>query len=99
MGVLAETAVAIREDALVRAGPSELARAAESDEGEGEELPSEPQLPVGFFDDPELDAKARGVEAPSVVAHRELEEGLKRFEKEMIVEREKAEEARNALEE
>eukprot|EP00427_Karlodinium_veneficum_P034239 CAMPEP_0169280006 /NCGR_PEP_ID=MMETSP1016-20121227/55343_1 /TAXON_ID=342587 /ORGANISM="Karlodinium micrum, Strain CCMP2283" /LENGTH=189 /DNA_ID=CAMNT_0009368235 /DNA_START=48 /DNA_END=614 /DNA_ORIENTATION=- len=60
---------------------------------------SEPQLPEGFFDDPEQDAKARGVEAPSVIAQRDLEEGLKRFEKEMLIEREKAEEARNEIEE
>merc|ERR1719440_690204 len=68
----------------------------EDAEEEGE---APPQLPEGFFDDPEQDAKARGVEAPSVKAQRELEEGLKRFEKEMLVEREKAEEARNELEE
>lgn len=66
--------------------------------------PAEPaeegsQLPEGFFDNPELDAKARGIEAPAVVAQRELEEGLKRFEREMLIEREKAEEARNELDE
>merc|ERR1712083_1226394 len=56
-------------------------------------------LPAGFFDDPELDAKARGVEAPSQRAQRELEEGLKKFEREMAVQIEESEETRNELDE
>merc|ERR1712039_535272 len=56
-------------------------------------------IPEGFFDDPELDAKARGVEAPSQRAERELEEGLKKFEREMAVEIEHAEETRHELDE
>lgn len=57
------------------------------------------KLPAGFFDNPDLDAKARGQEAPSVRKVRELEEGLKRFEKEMLVETEIAEETRHELDE
>jgi len=56
-------------------------------------------LPAGFFDDPEQDAKVRGVEAPSIRAQRELEEGLKRFERELLIETEKAEETRHELDE
>jgi len=66
---------------------------------EAEDADAAPDLPEGFFDDPEQDAKARGVEAPSVIAQRELEEGLKRFEKELIVEKEKAEEVRHEIDE
>lgn len=57
------------------------------------------QLPPGFFDNPEMDAKVRGVEAPSVRAQRQLEEGLKRFEREIAVETERAEETRHDLDE
>lgn len=81
------------ETALLRAD-AETSKAAEAEEPE-----EDSQLPQGFFDDPELDAKARGIEAPAVIAQRELEEGLKKFEREMLVEREKAEEARNELDE
>merc|ERR1719217_308828 len=71
------------------------------DGGEGEEAAEEvePALPAGFFDDPEEDARARGVETPAERAKRELEEGLKKFEKEMAVEQEKAEETRHELDE
>merc|ERR1740123_784952 len=57
------------------------------------------ELPQGFFDDPEMDAKVRGVEAPSERAKRELEEGLKRFEREMHLELEQSEETRHELDE
>jgi len=57
------------------------------------------RFPRVFFDDAELDAKVRGVEAPSVRAQRELEEGLKRFQREMVVETERAEETRHELDE
>ena len=56
-------------------------------------------LPEGFFDDPDMDAKMRGEEAPSKKAERELEEGLKRFEREMQAEQEKAEEKRHEIDE
>merc|ERR1712060_20214 len=49
--------------------------------------------------DPEADAKARGVETPSQKMQRELEEGLKKFEREMVVEIEQSEETRNELDE
>eukprot|EP00418_Pyrodinium_bahamense_P039493 CAMPEP_0179208284 /NCGR_PEP_ID=MMETSP0796-20121207/103872_1 /TAXON_ID=73915 /ORGANISM="Pyrodinium bahamense, Strain pbaha01" /LENGTH=302 /DNA_ID=CAMNT_0020913233 /DNA_START=32 /DNA_END=936 /DNA_ORIENTATION=- len=69
-------------------------------EADGETgVSSASELPEGFFDDPELDAKVRGVEAPSVRSQRELEEGLKRFEKEMEVEMEQSEETRHELDE
>jgi len=71
----------------------------EADDGEEQDGNVAHELPIGFFDDPEQDAKARGVEAPSVVAERELEEGLKRFEKEMVVEQERAEETRQDIDE
>merc|ERR1712146_579863 len=68
--------------------------------GEAEEQEEDKgQLPEGFFDDPELDAKVRGTEAPSVKAERELEEGLKRFEREMAQEQELAEEKRHEIDE
>lgn len=63
----------------------------------GEEEPK--GLPEGFFDDPDMDAKMRGEEAPSKKAERELEEGLKRFEREMQAEQEKAEEKRHEIDE
>ena len=56
-------------------------------------------LPEGFFDDPDVDAKMRGKEAPSKRAERELEEGFRRFEREMQAEQEKAEEARHEIDE
>merc|ERR1719375_1989705 len=87
----------VEETALARSD-ADVARQ-DGEQGDDAEEEEKSQLPEGFFDDPELDAKARGVEAPSVVTQRELEEGLKRFEKEMMVEREKAEEARNELDE
>merc|ERR1719375_2706401 len=87
----------VEETALARSDANSARQ--DGEQGDDAEEEEKSQLPEGFFDDPELDAKARGVEAPSVVAQRELEEGLKRFEREMIVEREKAEEARNELEE
>merc|ERR1712113_759079 len=59
----------------------------------------QPFLPEGFFDDPELDAKVRGIETPAQRHQRELEEGLKKFEREMVVEIEQAEETRNELDE
>jgi len=75
-------------------GPEAEAEAsADSEDGAGKELPE------GFFDDPELDAKVRGIEAPSVRNQRELEEGLKRFEREMAVEIEQSEETRHELDE
>lgn len=66
-------------------------------EEEAEEAPA--GLPIGFFDDPDLDAKVRGAEAPSARTKRVLEEGLKKFEKEMVVETERAEETRHDLDE
>lgn len=60
---------------------------------------SEEVLPPGFFDDPELDAKVRGVEAPGIRAQRELEDGLKRFAREMASTQEQAEETRHELDE
>jgi len=57
------------------------------------------EIPEGFFDDPEEDARARGIELPSVRARRELEVGLKRFEQEIAVETELAEETRQELDE
>merc|ERR1711948_36420 len=50
-------------------------------------------------DDPEMDAKVRGIETPAQRHQRELEEGLKKFEREMVVEIEQAEETRNELDE
>mmetsp|Transcript_35334 Transcript_35334/g.77246 ORF Transcript_35334/g.77246 Transcript_35334/m.77246 type:complete len:341 (-) Transcript_35334:98-1120(-) len=79
--------------------PAGLDASQETDEHPGGDEPPPPRLPSGFFDDPELDAKARGVEAPSVAAARELEEGLKRFEREIAVEQEQAEETRNEIDE
>merc|ERR1712137_1384505 len=59
----------------------------------------QPFPPEGFFDDPEQDAKVRGIETPAQRHQRELEEGLKKFEREMVVEIEQAEETRNELDE
>merc|ERR1711920_127056 len=76
------------------------APAGETDAPEGTEDGSEqPFLPEGFFDDPELDAKVRGIETPAQRAQRELEDGLKKFEREMVVEIEQAEETRNEIDE
>lgn len=80
-------------------GFSMAAQGAPDEEHEVGEPLSTSGLPEGFFDDPDLDAKVRGVEAPSDRAQRNLEEGLKRFEKEMLVEAEKAEEARHEIDE
>lgn len=66
-------------------------------ETEGNELAT--QLPIGFFDDADTDAKVRGLEAPSIKQARELEEGLKKFEREINIEQEKAEETRHELDE
>merc|ERR1712176_801842 len=75
-------------------------RTKDTPEGVDEEAEQEEQaLPAGFFDDPEADAKARGVETPSQRAQRELEDGLKKFEREMAVEIEQAEETRHELDE
>ncbi|CAJ1381799.1 unnamed protein product [Effrenium voratum] len=70
--------------------------AAELVQGEGNDAEDDKGLPEGFFDDPDIDAKMRGMEAPSKKAERELEEGLKRFEREMQAEQEKAEETRRS---
>lgn len=56
-------------------------------------------IPEGFFDDPEQDAKVRGVEAPSARKERELTEGLKLFERQMEQEVEKSEATRHELDE
>lgn len=85
--------------AATPAGSSEGSNKEADGSIEGEDADAAPDLPEGFFDDPEQDAKARGVEAPSVIAQRELEEGLKRFEKEMAIEKEKAEEVRHEIDE
>ncbi|CEM24433.1 unnamed protein product [Vitrella brassicaformis CCMP3155] len=52
---------------------------------------AESPLPTGFFDDPEQDAKARGLEKPSWRRDRELESELKRFEAQMEIEQQKRE--------
>merc|ERR1712113_788378 len=77
---------------------SSVASDREENDAEGE-ADTTGQLPEGFFDDPELDAKVRGVEAPSVRAQRELEEGMKRFQREMAIEIEQSEETRQDLDE
>jgi len=93
-----ESASADASQKIAVQAPSSIAPAAETAAEEAEE--EQPQgLPEGFFDDPELDAKVRGAEAPSKIAERELEEGLKRFEREMVAETEKAEETRHDLDE
>jgi len=74
----------------------QAAQEAPEAEDEGEEPKG---LPEGFFDDPDMDAKMRGEEAPSKRKERELEEGLKRFEREMQAEQEKAEETRHEIDE
>merc|ERR1719336_310624 len=69
-------------------------------EGEGDaDEDAASQLPEGFFDNPDLDAQVRGLEAPSVRQQRELEEGLKTFEREIAKETERAEETRHELDE
>lgn len=88
-------------------GPAPLAVAAdalalvpEAAPQAAEEPADQPEgLPAGFFDDPDLDAKARGVEGPTARAKRELEDGIKRFEKEMLLEQERADETRHELDE
>eukprot|EP00405_Crypthecodinium_cohnii_P044375 CAMPEP_0206581890 /NCGR_PEP_ID=MMETSP0325_2-20121206/34129_1 /ASSEMBLY_ACC=CAM_ASM_000347 /TAXON_ID=2866 /ORGANISM="Crypthecodinium cohnii, Strain Seligo" /LENGTH=304 /DNA_ID=CAMNT_0054088409 /DNA_START=98 /DNA_END=1009 /DNA_ORIENTATION=+ len=67
-------------------------------DAEGDEE-AQPTLPEGFFDNPDEDAKVRGVEAPSIRAQRELEEGLKKFEREMATETERMEETRHEIDE
>merc|ERR1711957_518918 len=69
----------------------------DGEEEEGNELKT--QIPTGFFDDPDTDAKVRGLEAPSIKHARELEEGLKKFEREIVIEQERAEETRHELDE
>lgn len=88
------------DDAVSVAASEDEPPAKDIPKGEGAaEEDAGPSLPEGFFDDPDLDAKVRGAEAPSIKAQRELEEGLKRFEKEIVVEVEKAEEARHDIDE
>lgn len=86
----------LKATGTVSAEPAEAPKAAvaEAEEGQDDQV-----LPEGFFDDPELDAKVRGMEAPSRKAEREIEEGLRRFEREMAAEQEKAEETRHAIDE
>ncbi|CAE7362795.1 unnamed protein product [Symbiodinium natans] len=80
--------------------PMVAAEAAKATQAEADADPESDQaLPEGFFDDPEQDAKVRGMEAPSRKAERELEEGLRRFEREMAAEQEKAEETRHEIDE
>jgi len=80
-------------------GGEALGRAATAPEDEEAEGATAIELPEGFFDDPDMDAKVRGVEAPAERAKRELEEGLKRFEREMHLELEQSEETRHELDE
>ena len=76
-----------------------VADSADIPENEGTLEPPEQGLPEGFFDDPDADAKARGIEAPSVRVERELEEGMKKFEEEMAQETERAESTRHEIDE
>lgn len=75
------------------------AKKAEEEALAAAEAEAQPQLPEGFFDDPDLDAKARGQEKPSEVAKRELEVELKKFEKEMAVVQEDSEIVRHEMDE
>lgn len=96
--------IAVMEDsgeallALPAAAPIEAAQVEEEAEPDAE-APESEGLPAGFFDDPERDAKARGIEAPALRQQRELEEGLKRFAREMATTQEEAEETRHELDE
>eukprot|EP00927_Polykrikos_kofoidii_P046304 TRINITY_DN40527_c0_g1_i1.p1 TRINITY_DN40527_c0_g1~~TRINITY_DN40527_c0_g1_i1.p1 ORF type:complete len:428 (-),score=111.96 TRINITY_DN40527_c0_g1_i1:139-1422(-) len=94
--------LAIAEPTLAVVTAGEDGEAADDDRGD--EVPHEQEtkpdgLPEGFFDDPEADARARGVETPSERKKRELEDGMKRFAREIEVEQEKGEETRYELEE
>mmetsp|Transcript_27222 Transcript_27222/g.62769 ORF Transcript_27222/g.62769 Transcript_27222/m.62769 type:complete len:361 (+) Transcript_27222:71-1153(+) len=84
-------------DSAVKLSADTLMQTADEEADAPEEKPQ--GLPEGFFDDPDADAWARGAEAPSERAERELEEGFKKFEKEMIIENELSEEARHRLDE
>lgn len=54
----------------------------ESDAQNTEEVDPTSSLPEGFFDDPEVDAKIRGVETPSSAMDREWEDFQKEIQKE-----------------
>ncbi|CAE7949076.1 unnamed protein product [Symbiodinium sp. KB8] len=86
----------LKATGTLSAAPAEAPKPAEAEAEEGQD---DQALPEGFFDDPEQDAKVRGMEAPSRKAEREIEEGLRRFEREMAAEQEKAEETRHAIDE
>jgi len=94
-------AIVPASDALVEADQNaeqeEKGEEGAEPETEGNELAT--QLPPAFFDDRDTDAKVRGLEAPSIRESRELEEGLKKFEREINIEQEKAEETRHELDE
>merc|ERR1711957_876540 len=89
---VASVAVDTQPAPVVDTGDDEKGEAGNEEEDTG-------ALPAGFFDDPEQDARARGVEAPSQKMQRELEDGLKKFEREMAVQIEESEETRNELDE